>query len=394
MKRVFNLFSSFGLACILLLCLLVLTFLGTLEQVNHGIYDVQQKYFNSLFLVHKIANVPIPMPGGGLLLSLLFLNLVCGGLIRIRKSLIKLGIIVAHIGIMLLLISGFITFAFSFDGHLTLYESERSDIFQSYHEWEITITESLNDGSYKDHVIPGKEFIALSEDRTLKVHGKGLPFSLELTRYMKNSQPMPKGPMFHVSVPVVDGYFLKNLPPEKEAERNIPGLYVSLIENQAKKRHDGILWGVQRYPLTIQVDQKQWSIDLHPKRWKLPFTVVLDKFTRELHPRTGIAKVFMSDITKIENGVPQPIKISMNEPLRHKGYTLFQSSWGPGNAKPGVPLFSTFAVVKNPADKLPLYSCIIIGVGLAIHFCQNLLRYIKVQTRRTTPELNQPVFER
>ena len=383
MKRIFNLLSSFGFACIILLLLFVLTFFGTLEQVDHGIYEVQQKYFNSPFLVHKISNVPIPMPGGAILLPLLFLNLICGGFIRIKKNRSKSGILIVHTGIALLLISGFITYAFSFDGHLTLYENERSDAFQSYYEWEITITEPLSNGKYKNRVIPGEQFVDIAENEIVKVHGEGLPFTLELSQFIKNSQPTPKGPMFDVDVPVIDGYFLKELPLEKEAERNVSGLYIKLLESKSGKQHEGILWGFQRHPLTITVDGTQWSINLHPKRWKLPFTVVLDKFTRELHPRTGIAKVFMSDITKIENGVSQPIKISMNEPLRHRGYTLFQSSWGPANAKPGEPLFSTFAVVKNPADKLPEYSCILIAIGLVIHFSQRLLRYIKSQRLRT-----------
>ena len=378
-KIIFNLFSSFGFACIILLFLFVLTFFGTLEQVDHGIYEVQQRYFNSLFLVHKIAKIPIPLPGGALLLPLLFLNLICGGFIRIKKNRSKIGILVAHLGIALLLISGFITYAFSFDGHITLYEDQRSDEFQSYYEWEIIITEPVKGGNYREHVIPEKAFMAFPKNEILKIHGGNLPFSLKLSQFTKNSQPMPKGPMFEVKVPVIDGFFLKDIPLDKEAERNVPGFYVTVIENETAKRHDGILWGLQQHPLTVQVKKKYWSIDLRNKRWKLPFTIVLDKFTRELHPRTGIAKVFMSDVTKIEENIEQAIKISMNEPLRHKGYTLFQSSWGPQNAKSGEPLFSTFAVVKNPADKLPEYACIIIAIGLFIHFSQRLSRYIKAQ---------------
>ena len=43
----------------------------------------------------------------------------------------------------------------------------------------------------------------------------------------------------------------------------------------------------------------------------------------------------------------------MNEPLRDGGLVLYQASWGPvGRAGPATPLFSTFAVVRNPADQL------------------------------------------
>ena len=101
------------------------------------------------------------------------------------------------------------------------------------------------------------------------------------------------------------------------------------MKKETDKEIQGIVWGLQRYPFTFKVNGEPWYIDLRPVHKTLPFSIVLDKFTRELHPRTGIAKVFMSDVTKIENEVSRRIKITMNEPLRHKGYTLYQASWGP-----------------------------------------------------------------
>jgi len=76
------------------------------------------------------------------------------------------------------------------------------------------------------------------------------------------------------------------------------------------------------------------------------------------------------------------INIRMNEPLRYKGYTFFQASWGPQDARPGDPLFSTFAVVRNPADQWPKYACYVIGLGLLIYFAQKLGGYIRAQNRR------------
>ena len=48
----FRFLSSYGLSIILLFLLLVLTYLGTWEQTTTGIYKVQKKYFESIFLVH------------------------------------------------------------------------------------------------------------------------------------------------------------------------------------------------------------------------------------------------------------------------------------------------------------------------------------------------------
>ncbi len=383
LKTIYKFLGSFGFACIILILLMILTFFGTLEQIDYGIYEVQQKYFNSIFLTHYLFNkFPIPLPGGGLLLTLLFINLILGGFVRIKKSRSRIGILITHFGIGLIIVSSLITYAFSIDGYITLYENEQSDKFLSYYEWELIIVEPTSKSQYKEFIIPGKQFKHLTGNRKQRFQSPLLPFEVELKLFMANAQPLPKDPMFNVSVPIIDGYFLNQLQSNKEAEQNVAGVYVSVIQNGNNQTNDGILWGMERFPYSVDIDGKKWSFHLRPRSWKLPFTVKLDKFTRELHPGTAIAKVFMSDITKVENNVSQSLKITMNEPLRHKGYTLFQASWGPGNAKPGERLFSTFAVVRNPADQYPTYACYIIAIGLLIHFLQKLFKYIRNENRR------------
>ncbi len=71
----------------------------------------------------------------------------------------------------------------------------------------------------------------------------------------------------------------------------------------------------------------------------------------------------------------------MNEPLREQGLVVYQASWGPQNARPGDPLFSTLSVVRNPADQFPLYACIVIATGLVFHFSRKLVRYIRIEAR-------------
>jgi hypothetical protein len=45
-------------------------------------------------------------------------------------------------------------------------------------------------------------------------------------------------------------------------------------------------------------------------------------------------------------------------------------------------LFSTFAVVRNPADQFPLYACIVIATGLVLHFTRKLLRHIRLEAAK------------
>ena len=92
-----------------------------------------------------------------------------------------------------------------------------------------------------------------------------------------------------------------------------------------------------------------------------------------------MAKFFKSHVTKVEGGTSSKVLIQMNEPLRHNGLVVFQSSWGPPNAPPGAKLFSGFSVVRNPSDQWPLYACIVISIGLLWAFGEKLLSYVKSQ---------------
>ena len=386
MRRVIDpllrVFSSFGLSCVLLILLALLTWLGTLEQVDHGLFEVQQKYFNSFFLVHRMGPVSIPLPGANLVLCLLFVNLVTGGIVRMRRGWSMAGVLIIHVGILLMLFSGFVKYYFSNDGHMTLYENERANLFQSYYRWEISMSRELGDGRIEEHLVPQEDFTDALGPRPVTFTSQDLPFELQLSYYMPNCLPRPKGPMSAVAVPVVDGAFLEARTKSSTAEANIAGAYVAVVDRQTGARTEGILWGRDEYPLVVAAGGDEWAIDLRKERYPLPFMITLDLFTKADHPRTSMPSVFSSDVTVTEGASSRPVKISMNEPLRDKGYVLYQASWGPSNAHPGDPLFSTLSVVQNPADQYPLYACIIIAVGLVVHFSRKLTRYMRAEASR------------
>jgi ResB-like family len=377
----FGFLASYGFACVLFILLLVLTYLGTVEQVDHGLYDTQQKYFESLVVVHDLFGVvPLPLPGARLLLVLVFVNLVCGGIVRARKGWGHAGILIAHVGIAVLLIGSMVKFLFAVDGHMTLFEGQQSNEFESYYEWEIAVSKCPAGAPATEYIVPGDQFTSLEPGDVVSfVHGD-LPFTLVLSGYTRNSMPRAAGTAS--AGRVVDGFYLEATPFAKQAEQNIAGAYVTLRETASGQEHHAILWGVQRMPYAMEIDSLLWTVDLRKRTWPLPFVIALDKFTHELHPRTNMPRAFMSEVSKIEGGTSQTVKISMNAPLRDKGYTLFQASWNPGDPRTGRPVSSTFAVVRDPADQFPLYACVVITFGLALHFALKLLWYLRAENRR------------
>lgn len=382
--------ASYWLASFLLFCLFLLTLFGTLAQVHDGIYLAQKKYFESWYVFHHAGPVVIPLLGGMTCMSMLAINLLLGGLVRIRKNKNTYGVIVIHVGIAVMLAAALVKQKASDDGYLKLYEGESSDEFVHFYDWEVAIFDASVQTGVEERIIPDDHLTDLVDGKTRTFELPDLGVELELSNFVINSRVLPKGPNWSTPYPTIDGYAVRELDFDGEAaERNLASMYVKARATDSGESTEGILWVVDRYPWTFEAKGKRWAVSLRHKRLDMPFSISLDKFTRELHPRTGIPKVFSSEVTKLntETKNAQKVEISMNEPLRSGGLVLFQSSWGPANAKDGDALFSQFSVVRNPSDAWPLYSCIIISIGLLMTFGQKLSTYVQRQNKERSKAL-------
>lgn len=374
-KAVFAGLSSYLLAIILLLYMGLLTYKGTLDQAHMSLHAVQNRYFSSLFFEASFFGlVPLYLPGAFLVLALLSVNLICGGLIRIRKRVASAGVIVVHIGILWMLSAGLVEYMFADRGYLTLYEQEQDDEFIDFYEWDMVVGELLEEGRIREHVIPGEQFKHLSPGSKVTFRSQQLPFHLVVLRYFPNATPATS----HGDVGV-RGFYLRPLPLEQKAENNVAGAHVQIVDDATGEQQPALLWGgsSRRLPMTFRAAGKDWMLSLRHSSYALPFTIRLNKFTKLDHPGITTPSKFSSNVTKIEDGARQDVTISMNKPLRRKGYTVFQTSWGPQEVPNPRRLFSQFEVVSNPADQWPLWSCLVILLGLVFHFGLKLNRYIE-----------------
>ena len=374
--------GSFKLAVALFLLLFWLTFWGTLAQASMSLYDVQLEYFESLVVIFWWGDFPIPMIGGYLLLTILFVNLLVGGLLRMRYGKSTLGILIAHIGVLTLLFGSYVEHSYATKGQMTLYEGQRSDQYISYNEWEVAIEGPGANGGVREYVLPGKELYGLKGTKTARFKLAALPFDVVIGHYSRNSRIGPSSP---ASAPgtVVEPFALKKLPDVGAGDLiNLPGAIVTLSGGEAGETTRAILWGGTRAPWVHKMGGKTYSFLLRRRTWDLPFTIQLDRFVHKRYAGTGMAKEFSSFITKTEDGSEQKHHITMNAPLRHEGYTFYQSGWGPQDAPEGAKLFSTFSVVQNPSDQVPLIACIIISIGLLLHYLRKLYLHLKSESRR------------
>ena len=419
-----KLFASFGLATVTLIILLLITFLGTVEQTEHGLFESQAKYFESWFVwsidmacvlrAMHVAYVgtwdlPIMMPGGLLAMIVLSVNLTVGGILRFEKELRwllavvcwpipalrkplrpvphRIGILISHTAIVIMLAAGLVSMVAKKDGAMGITEGRTNDEFQSFHDSVVEI-EKLKPAPAKRSsiVIDGNLFKDVTSGKGRTFTHKDLPFDIMIFNYAVNAAPLPFKDQ-EVKNEVVDGYYVQPLKEELEQEKNADAAYAKVTLKDGTST-TGILWRHSSEPFSVKVGEDEYGITLTRRAWKLPFAVRLDKFIHEVHAGTMKARKFTANVAVIDkSGSEHKRPISMNDPLRRDGYALFQSSFDPGAEASGRTPSTTLQVVSNPSDNWPLWSCIAAGIGMAIHFVWMLVLHINKTNARSRAKL-------
>jgi hypothetical protein len=391
-RVIYDFLSGFKLATVLLLLLLVLTWLATLEQIDQGLHLTLNKYFSwkSFYLIPEIngKKIPVILPGGYYVCAVLLVNMILGGVVRIRKGPKQIGNLISHFGIIFMLLGGGVAHHFEERGNMAIYPDEVSNVAQDYFEYVIEVAEVKDGRREKYHVVRGEHLKSLKNEMYRTFDFKDVPFSLSVSGYLKNAQTvnaLERAPQNGELI--ADGYYLYERPSEVSAERNMAGAYAQIIFDDGQKSAPFILWGGSFYPFTVRDGERLFTVDIQKRLWLMPFEVKLDKFTADFHPGTSRPAKFISDIRRIENGQEAKVRIEMNEPMRYQGLTFFQASYGPPDAKPGEKMFSVFEVVKNPADKWPEYSIYIVTFGMLVTFLTKLIIHVDtVSSKRKNHE--------
>ncbi len=175
-----------------------------------------------------------------------------------------------------------------------------------------------------------------------------------------------------------------------QAQMDLPGAWLTLhkqgepLGRFAVTTYTMLLGDVYRtIRQDVVIDGQTWQIDMRFKRYYRPYGFHLEAFSHDLYPGTQVPKNFASDIRIIEPGdaAPRAVNIRMNHPLRYGGDTFFQSGYIP-DPSGGADLGTVLQVVRNPGSTMPYIACALGGVGLLLHFCVSLWKYVGRGVRR------------
>src|SRR5580692_1579854 len=142
-SRLIKIFTSLRLTVILLAFAIILVFIGTLAQVDEGLYQAQARYFRQWIVLGLDlfgTRVPIILPGGYLIGTLLLVNLLAAHIYRFQFSVKKIGIQLAHLGVILLLVGQLTTDMLAHESQLSFFEGQTKSYGESITKFEMAFS--------------------------------------------------------------------------------------------------------------------------------------------------------------------------------------------------------------------------------------------------------------
>lgn len=118
-------------------------------------------------------------------------------------------------------------------------------------------------------------------------------------------------------------------------------------------------WLVEGQFKRVNILGRDYEVYYGRRTRELPFKINLIEFTKTDYPGTETPMSFASRI-KVDGG-GEDIVVSMNEPLKLKGYTLYQSSY---DIRPGQARASIFSVNNDPGRAVKYAGSIILALGI------------------------------
>ncbi len=382
MQRILKVLASLRLTVVLLALAMVLIFVGTIAQTRLGVWQAVDSYFRSwiamvdlsLFSLGSGLNIHIPIPGGLAIAGAMIINLLAAHVIRFKATRKRIGIVILHAGMIVLLGGEFVTGFFADEGLMSIDEGSSSSFLEDVREVELAVIDPSDPEQDRVVTLPGwmiadaaKEGRSISDDR--------LSFDVQVDTWMPNAQ------LFQAVEPTqaTKGIGLEaraDQAPQVSgvsgAQSDTPAAYITL-SNANEVLGTWLVSAALTDPQRVDIDDAHFGVSLRYRRTYLPFELHLNDFKHDIFTGTNIAKNFSSDVRLVdpEQGTDREVRIWMNNPLRYAGLTFYQASYKPDGSG------TVLQVVRNPGWLLPYLACILVSGGMLLHFGLSLTAFLK-----------------
>jgi hypothetical protein len=368
--RIGAFFKSFQLTIVLLALLMCLVVLCTLAQVEMGTQGAVNAYMRSFIVWNQPLLLRLPFPGGALVGLLLTLNLVAKTL-DIKLSWQKAGMWLVHCGLVILFAGEFVAGMMQVDTNMSIEVGQTVNYVQSYKNAELALID-VTDPAWDDvYSVPDT---LLAKGGAIAV--PGTPITLNVKRYFPNAELgnlAPGAPPSLATAGVGTQVSVVEKPVvSADSEMNQTSAFVEPV---AGGRSYGT-WLVSvalGAPQSFTHEGHTYVLSMRLLRQYLPYAFTLKQFKHDVYPGTDIPKNFSSlvQVVNPSRKESREVLIYMNQPLRYEGKTFYQASFGKNDT------LSVLSVVENPGWLLPYVSCVLVSLGLLVHFAIVLRRSLK-----------------
>lgn len=324
------------------------------------------------------------------------------------------GIALLHFGVAMLMISELQVGLLAKENMLSLVEGETSGFIRDIRERELAIITQKTDGKDQVLVIPEERLLKAataapekSDEAAISPPAPGqvislpsLPFDVVVREFQRNSRL--RGLIPGDKLRTDDGLGSFAAPERLEPVTGMDdshdqsSIYIDLVSRDGGKVLQSMLVAqnvseLRGAPLAEKatVDGKDYFFYLRFQRNYRPYEVKLVDVSRTNYVGTATPRDYRSEIeiTNPKDGSTDKFTLWMNNPLRYKGETFYQSGF---QALEDGKEASTISVVNNTGWMLPYIACMIVSFGMFAQFGQTLFRFLD-KTERTGNKATEPL---
>lgn len=306
------------------------------------------------------------------------------------------GNVLLHLGVGLMMVGQFAFGDRQLEQRLSLIEGESSNTLVNLDLIELAF---VNKGETSDEVIaiPGSRLRSAFQTDTV-ISDDALPVDIRVVEFFENSNLRAvEGDNlattgFGLGTQAVNARKSGGT----DSAMNLASAYVELIDKESpltlgthlvsQLLSDRVMLmadntSEDRYD-TINVGDVSYDIGLKFHREVKPYWVQLVDVRRVNYSGTETPRDYSSFIRIVdeETGEDRRERVWMNNPLRYRGETFYQSSYTP---LPGGKEMTGIQVVQNSGWLIPYLACSITALGMLAHFFGTLTRFLKRRERET-----------
>ncbi len=364
----------------------------------------------SFFFIYTNDAFRIPDPGlrivWQLTKSLIVSSVLLTGLLLLFGN--RGGNVLIHLGVGLLMLGQFIFGDAQREERIAIFEGQRTQV-----AYELDTVELV----FIDKSDPEKNRVVAFEHPMLQrssANGKflsssELPFEFRVDRWMTNSTredrkrpAQPSEDDYQLTGAGISEYEFKELPKSggAKSQSNYATAYVTLRNKEDKQpmgsyavsqllNDDAIMYKSEYEK--VEAAGKTWDFGLRFRRNYKSYSVLLDDVVMEEYTGTSKPKDYSSfvKINDAKGDTLQQGRIWMNNPMRYRGETFYQSGYMNGSMNPYGVEQTTLQVVTNAGWLIPYVACVLSGLGMLVHFGGTFGRFASRYDRKafsTVPE--------